>query len=117
MNHTLGKTMKYEDAIYSLIKMLKDYDYDISGLDRIWEIIFPDNKSQWNHLKVIQYKKVYYIYHIDGKSCSLEVEPGKSVQVMNSFGFSSFKDGSDDPERVWGPMVTSALNCIKQGTL
>ncbi|MGD9159742.1 MAG: hypothetical protein PVG39_15110 [Desulfobacteraceae bacterium] len=106
--------MKFEESIYTFLKILKNYDYEISVLDQIWELIFPDNKSRWSHLRVTRYKKVYYLYHIDGKSCSLEVIPGKSVNVMNSFGFSSYEDGRDDPEGVWGPMVKSALTWLKK---
>jgi hypothetical protein len=109
-----GKTMKFEDAIYNFVKILKDYDYNISGTDSIWDLIFPDNKSQWYHLKIVKYNKISYIYHIDGNSCPLEVSPGKGVQVTNSFGGSSYKDGSDDPSRVWSTIVTSALAWLKK---
>lgn len=106
--------MKFEESIYTFLKALKNYDYEISVLDQIWELIFPDNKSRWNHLRVTKYKKVYYLFHIDGKSCSLEVIPGKSINVMNSFGFSSYEDGSDYPERVWGPMIKTAITWLKK---
>jgi hypothetical protein len=106
--------MQFEDTLYTFIGNLKGFDYDMSGLDQSWELIFANNKTQWNHLKVTKYKKTYYIYHIDGKTCSLGVEPRKNVQVMKSFGASSYEDGSDDPVRVWGPMLASALTWLEK---
>lgn len=53
--------MKFKESIYTFLKALKNYDYEISVLDQIWELIFPDNKSKWSHIKVI---KGYYLYHV-----------------------------------------------------
>ncbi len=105
--------MKFEDTVYALLKELGHFDYDVSGVDLVWGMIFPDIKGNWNHVNVTKYKQAFYISHIDGHSCSLEVVPKKSVQAMASFSFSSFEDGSDDPARAWGPMIASARRWLK----
>lgn len=105
--------MKFEDTINIFLKSLRGFNYDISGLDLNWDLIFPDDKDHWNHIRIIKYEKTHYVHHIDGKTCSLEVGQGKSVQAMKSFGISSYEDGSDDPALVWGPMLESALAWLK----
>ena len=105
--------MKFEDSVYAFLKELRHFDYDVSGVDLVWDLIFPDSKGKWNHVYVTKYRQTSYISHIDGNSCSLEVEPKKSVQAMVSFGFSSYEDGCDDPASVWEPMIASARAWLK----
>lgn len=88
--------MKFEDTVYAFLKELGHFDYDVSGVDLVWDLIFPDSKGKWKHVYVTKYRKTSYISHIDGNSCSLEVVPKKSVQAMVSFGFSSYEDGCLD---------------------
>ncbi len=109
--------MKFEEKIYNFLKELDRIDHEISYTDLIWKLIFPDNKGKWNRVDIVKYIETYYISHIDGNSCSLEATPKKSVKAGESFGFSSYEDGREDPARVWGPMIESAvkwLNTIKK---
>ncbi len=105
--------MKFEDTVYAFLKELGHFDCHLSCADFIWEPIFPDGKDRWNHVHVTKYKQTFYISHIDGNNCGLEVVLNKSVQAMDSFGFSSYADGSDDLASVWGPLIASARTWLK----
>ena len=97
--------MKFEDTVYAFLKELSHFDYHLSCADFIWEPIFPDGNGRWNHVHVTKYKRIFYINHIDGNNCGLEVVPKKSVKAMDSFGFSSHEDGKDNLAGVWGPLI------------
>jgi hypothetical protein len=105
--------MKFEDAVHAFLKELDHFDYDLSCVDLVWDLIFPDSKGKWYHVHVTKNRHTFYISHIDGNSCTLEAVPKKSVQVMGSLGFSSYEDGSDDPTGMWGPMIASARSWLK----
>ncbi len=105
--------MKFEEFTYGFIKALQQFEHDNSYRDLFWKLIFPDKKGKWQYVHVTKDQKLYYISHIDGNTCSLDVQPKKHVKVMDTFGFSRWDDGSDNPERVWTPLITSALNWLK----
>ncbi|MFC1886014.1 hypothetical protein ACFLZM_03035 [Thermodesulfobacteriota bacterium] len=105
--------MKFENDVYAFVHDLGRFDCDISGADLLWNLIFPDPKGKWFHLHVVRYRRIFYISHIDGNCCSLEVEPKKNVKPMQSFGFSSYENGRDDPAVAWGPIITSARLWLK----
>ena len=95
--------MEFEKTVYAFIKDLENFGYDLSCIDRIWNLIFPDGRGRWGHVHVTRYKETFYISHIDGNSCSLEVLPKKSVKVMDSFSLSGWEDGRDvtSPAAPW----------------
>ncbi len=53
--------MEFETSVHTLIKELEEFDYRISYLDRIWDVIFPDKKAKWRHMHVIHSYGIYYI--------------------------------------------------------
>ena len=106
--------MKFEDIVYTFLKELAQFEYDVSYSDTIWDLIFPDNKDKWSHLRITKYKNTFYMFHIDGNNCDLEIIPQKSVNRMKSFGFSSYEAGINDPGSVWTPMLSSARAWLKK---
>lgn len=109
----LVKDMDFENNVYSLIKELNQFDYRIESIDHIWEVIFPDQKNNYHHIRVTKYHEVFYIIPIDGDLCTLEVTPKKSVKVASSFGRTPYDDGSNDPARVWTNLVIYARKWLK----
>ncbi|MGA1842055.1 MAG: hypothetical protein ACMUIU_15660 [bacterium] len=105
--------MKFEDAVHTFLKELVHFDYDLSCTDLVWNLIFPDDKGKWYHMHITKYGHTFFISHIDGNSCSLEVVPKKSVQVMRSLGFSSYENGRVDPIDIWGSIIASACRWLK----
>ena len=93
--------INFEENVYTLLKDLKQFKYQIEGVDRIWDILFFDQKNKYHHIRVTKYYEVFYLAHLDGNLCTLEIKQNKGVQVAPSFGFSSYDDGSHDPAKVW----------------
>ncbi len=111
--------MKPTAFIYAFIKELDSFSYEMSSLDRVWNIRFPDRNDKWNHLHVNQYKHTFYITDIGSVGGSLEVEPKKSVRVTDSMGsMSSYElEDYDQLATTWEALITSAshwLNTVQK---
>jgi len=100
--------MTFEKTVYTFLKELGRFDCDVSCADLVWNVIFPDRKGQWNHLHVVKYRETFYVGHVDGDSCALEVVPNKSVQAMESSGFFGHEFGHDDPAATWAALIAHA---------
>jgi hypothetical protein len=97
-------------AIFAFIKELGGFGYELSVLDHVWNVLFPDQGGKWNHLHVNKYKQTFYITHVDGERGSLEVEPKKSVRTMAPMGGSSpyGVENHDQLATAWEPLIASA---------
>ena len=66
--------LKMTNSIFAFVKELDVFSYQLSVLDRVWNILFPDHKGKWQHLHVNKYKHTYYITSVGGNSDSLEYD-------------------------------------------
>jgi len=96
--------------IEAFIKELGSFAYELSCLDRIWNILFPDAQGRWQHLRVIKYKQTFYITHIDEEFKGLELEPGQAVRVADSWGGGNRfgNEALNLPDRTWDPLIAAA---------
>ena len=51
--------MELTTSTFALVKELGDFSYELSALDRVWNILFPDKGKKWNHLHVNKYKHTF----------------------------------------------------------
>ena len=101
--------MKLTASTFAFVKELGDFSYELSALDRVWNILFPDKGEKWYHLHVNKYKHTFYITHVNGDGGGLEVEPEKAVRAMDSLGASSYPgDNHGQLTTAWEPLITSA---------
>lgn len=100
--------MMIADQIYRLLKDLKRFEYELSGSDRIWNILFPDPQKNWNHLRITKYRETFYLVHMDGELPALEAIPGKTVKQMPDFGSRSYLD-EESVISEWNRMAESAF--------
>ena len=107
--------MEFTAITYAFVKELTDFSYELSCLDRIWSILFPDQKDRWNYLHVTKYKHTFYISHVEGDSGGLEVEPKKGVRAMDLMGASSphRTESLDRLAVLWEPLITTARQWLK----
>lgn len=103
----------FDSNVYSLISEIKDFQYRIQSIDRIWEFIFPDRKEKYHHLCIVQYHERHFISQIDGKLCMLDVIPNESVKPGESFGSRCYEDYSHDPAKGWNDLITDARKWLK----
>lgn len=101
---------QFSRQIEAFIKELGSFAYELSCLDHIWNILFPDVQGCWQHLRVIKYKQTFYITHIDEEYKGLEFEPGKAVRVADSWGGGN-RFGHETPGRpdmAWDSLIAAA---------
>ena len=111
--------MKIDKIITAFITELGSFAYDLSSLDHVWNILFPDGHGRWHRLHVNKYKRTYYITHIDGDCGSLEFEFGKAVRVSNLMGWGNRdeQESNRQPMPAWDSMITAAckwLACVER---
>ena len=106
--------MDFNKAVYTFLGELNIFDYDLSHTDLMWNLIFPDKEDKWNKVRITKYRDTYYIYHIDGNNCALEVVLKEFVKPMEGFGFSGREEGYYDPASVWEPLIKTMNIWLKK---
>jgi len=102
-------SVKLTVQAFIFLQELENFSYDLSVLDHVWSVLFPDAKNTWHHLHVNKYQKTYYIHHISGDAGALSVEPEKGVATMEIMGNRSFPIEEDSQKAaVWKPIIASA---------
>ena len=105
--------MELTTLTFNLVQELSDFSYELSSLDRVWNILFPCNGQNWNYLHVSKYKRTFYITHIDSGG-SLEVETEKGVRAMDPMGASSYSvENHGQLTTVWKTLIESARKWLK----
>ena len=106
--------MELTASTIAFVKELGDFFYELSGLDRVWNILFPDKEKKWYHLHINKYKRTFYITHVSDGGGGLEVEPKKGVRAMDSMGAPSYcVDNHGQLTTAWEPLITSARKWLK----
>ncbi len=105
-----------EQQTYQFLKTLGKFDYTLSTLDRVWEVLFKGPGPQWNYLYISKYQKTYFISHVNGESGTLEVAPEKSVNMMEPGGFSNARPFYPEEELMeeWMQLISAAGKWLKQ---
>ncbi len=107
--------MLLEEHTYQFLKELERFDYTLSGIDHVWNILFKNHTEKWSYIHITKYRRTFYISHIDGDCGTLEVETNKSIKVMDSGGFSysrSFYANEHLMEK-WTHIIASARKWLK----
>ena len=104
-----------EQQTYQFLKALGKFDYALSSLDRVWKVLFKGPGQQWNYLYISKYQKTYFINHVNGESGTLEVEPEKSVKVMEPGAFSNARPFYPEEELMedWMQLLSAAGKWLK----
>lgn len=106
--------MELTGLTFAFVKELGDFSYELSALDRVWNILLPDKRKKWHHLHVNKCKHTFYITHVSGGAGGLEVEPKKGVRPMDFQGASSYcVENHGQLAMAWEPLITSARKWLK----
>jgi hypothetical protein len=101
--------MKIDNLISEFIIEMGGFAYEMSSLDRVWKLLFPDAEGRWHYLQVIKFKQTYYITDVDGAGGGLEFEPRKAVRVSDYSGIGRFRcESTEKPGVAWESMITAA---------
>jgi len=105
--------MGLKDLSFAFVKELGDFSYEMSALDHVWNILFPDKIKKWHCLHVNKQRHTFYITHVGG-GASLEVKLKKGVQPMNSLGASLCGvENHGQLAMTWEPLIISARKWMK----
>ena len=107
--------MELKSLSFAFVKELADFSYEMSVLDRFWNILFPEQAEKWNHLYVNKYKQTFYVSCFNRDVNGLEIEPNKGVQELNAMGAPSFQGTEPHGKQaaIWESMLTSARKWLK----
>jgi hypothetical protein len=106
--------MKLTASIFEFVNDLDEFSYELSVLDRVWNILFPHQNNKWHHLNVTKYKGTFYITHVNGNGGSLEVEPKMGVHPMKHlYTSSSSVENHGQLSLVWKTLIESTRKWLK----
>jgi len=102
-----------QNSIDAFLQELAHFDYGLSSIDHIWNVLFPYAKDKWTHIHINKYRDAYFISQFDERNteyAGLEVERGKIVKPLTSFGASSSWTIEDDMPLAanWMPLIAAA---------
>jgi len=97
-----------DSTTHAFLADLGSFAYELSSLDHVWRVLFPDKKGEWHHVHVNKYQRIFYVTDVDGNRGSLEAEPGKPVRPAQGMG-SPYMEGTWEPlfeaARAWLSVV------------
>jgi hypothetical protein len=92
--------------IRHFLKELEGFEYELSSLDHVWHILFPDKACNWHHLHINKYEKTFYMSCHDMENGVIEVPPRGPVGMMDTHAGSSFRPPPS--EEVWSKLISDA---------
>lgn len=101
--------------IHSFLQKLDTFDYRLESIDRIWEVLFPNQALGWEFLHITQYQTTFFISHITGESGTLVIEPDKDVKVRESGGFSEARPFWPEEELAneWDQLISACMHWLE----
>ncbi|MFZ4398156.1 MAG: hypothetical protein ACOYOU_21285 [Kiritimatiellia bacterium] len=106
--------MDFTISAIALVKHLDGFVCEVSSLDRIWNVLFPDRAGKWRHLHVLQYKDSHYLTRVGDEAKSLEVVRGRRVRVAEDMGGAarSWNGNANEVDAEWTPILVAALRWL-----
>jgi hypothetical protein len=99
------KTRDFPSLVSHVLQGAEDFRYQLSGYDKLWDIIFPHPEGSPQRVRILQYRETRYIFHVDGESCHLEVSPDGTISPSDSLAFSGRSWlQMEDVEAQWRPL-------------
>lgn len=96
---------RIQESVFRLLEKLDGFQYDAIGLERVWDLLFPDSNGQWHRVRVTHYQDTFYLFHEDGDAPGLEVRPGGEATPLKSFGSPGGQEAFRDPDDAWKPLL------------
>jgi hypothetical protein len=107
--------MELKASVFAFVKQLANFSFELSVLDCVWNILFPDQGKKWNYLHISKYKRIIYITDVGGELGGMEVEPNKGMRATAPTEASSryCAEKYDQPATAWEPLITSACKWLE----
>jgi len=101
----MKKESTLEQKLFSFVQELQAFQYTISSLDHIWEVLFPLQDAKWRHLRVVKYLQSYFFVDISGNAGGLEFLLPDEVKPVSGFDRCQLN--------LWTELITSSLAWLK----
>ncbi len=98
---------RIQESVLRLLEEMDGFQHDAVGLDRVWDLVFPDSHGQWHWVRVTHYQETFYLFHVDGDAPGLEARPGGEVTPMKLFGNPEGGEAFRDPDEAWEPLLAA----------
>ena len=107
--------MLLEERLDQFLKELHKFDYTLSASDHVWKILFKNNRDKWGYLYVNKDREIFYLSQVDGACGTLEVEPEKSLKIMDSGGFSASRSFYENEplQNEWTAIIMDVYKWLK----
>jgi hypothetical protein len=60
----------------AFVRELRGFVPELSSLDRVWPILFPDRAGKWHNLHLTQYQATFFVADMDNDDTGLEIDLG-----------------------------------------
>jgi len=107
--------MNLHDLVRGFLQDLESFDYQVSSIDHIWHVLFPDERENWHHIHIQKYRQIFFVFDIDGKAEMLEVDPDQGVRAIpvKESGCATRHPSQKELEEVWLRLLPAAWKWLK----
>lgn len=96
--------------IHDFLKELETFGYELSCLDHVWHVLFPDRAGRWQNVHVVKYAQAYQIRHHEHENGFLQIDKQEKFAISDVFGNTIYKPGT---EQIWNDLVADAHAWLK----
>lgn len=100
------KETTLEQRLFSFVQELQAFQYTMSSLDHIWDVLYPSQDTKWHHLRVVKYMESYMFVDITGNAGALEFLLPEEVKPVSGFDRCQLN--------LWPELIASSLAWLKQ---
>ena len=99
------KESTLDQLLFSFVQEIQAFQYTISSLDHIWDVLFPSQNDKWHHLRIVKYLESYMFVHISGNAGGLEFLKPDEVKPLSGFDRCQLN--------LWPELIGSSLAWLK----
>ena len=103
---------KLEKIAKEFICELNLFEYQFTGFDKVWNVIFDVSTRKWLHINVVKYQDKYYLNELLHNYPTLEIDSKKDFEIENSKS-NNFNSFHNLPIDSWGFVLEAAISHLK----
>jgi hypothetical protein len=102
---TMVKEFKPDQLFLSFVDEIQTFQYTISSLDHIWEVLFPSGDDKWHSIRIVKYQESFVFVDIAGDVDGFIFQKPNDIKPLY---------GSESPQiGAWVELIDSARAWLK----